>query len=62
MMRLTHQLIVNFVKGGLGLGSADTKQESPNRYSYGGANSHKSCVDQGDRWIIKFRLSLTYST
>ena len=30
----------------LGLG---VQQESPNCYSYGGANSHKSCVDQGDR-------------
>ena len=39
----------------LGLG---THQGSPDRYSYGGANSHRSCVDQGDRWVIKFRLGL----
>jgi len=38
----------------LGLGA----QGSPDRYFYGGANSHKSCVDQGDRWMIKFRLGL----
>ena len=29
----------------LGLGA---QQGSPDRYSYGGANSHKSCVDQED--------------
>ena len=39
----------------LGLGA---QQGSPDRYSYGGANSHKSCVDQGDHWEIKFRLGL----
>jgi len=33
----------------LGLGSASAKQESPDHYSYGRANSHKSCVNQGDR-------------
>jgi len=36
----------------------DMQQDSPDRYPYGGANSHKSCVDQGDRWVIKFRLDL----
>jgi len=40
----------------LGLG---VQQSSPDRYSYGGANSHRSCVDQGDRWVKKFRLSLS---
>jgi len=39
----------------LGLGA---QQGSPYRYSYGGANSHKSCVDRGDRWAIKFRSGL----
>jgi len=34
------------------------QQGSPDRYSYGGTNSHKSCMDQGDRWVIKFRLGL----
>ena len=34
------------------------QQENPDCYSYGGANSHKSCVDQGDRWVIKFMLGL----
>jgi len=34
------------------------KQESPNHYSYVGANSHKFCVDKGDRWVIKFRSDL----
>jgi len=41
--------------GRLGLGSVSA---SPDRYSYSGANSHKSCMDQGDRWVIKFRLGL----
>ena len=27
------------------------QQVSPDRYSY--ANSHKSCMDQGDHWVIK---------
>ena len=35
-----------------------TQQGNPDRYSYGEANSHRSCVDQGDGWIIKFRLGL----
>jgi len=39
----------------LGLG---VQQGSPDRYSYGGANSHKSCMDQEDHWEIKFRLGL----
>jgi len=26
------------------------QEDSPDRYSYDGANSHRSCVDQGDRW------------
>jgi len=39
----------------LGLG---VQQGSSDRYSYSGVNSHKSCVDQGDRWVIKFRLGL----
>ena len=40
---------------GLRLGA---QQGSLDRYSYGEANSHKSCVDQGDHWVIKFRLGL----
>ena len=40
------------------LGLAGAQQESLDRYSYGGANSHKSCVNQGDRWVIKFRSGL----
>ena len=47
-----------YPKGKLGQGSLGAKQESSDRYSYGGANSHRTCVDQGDRWIIKFRLGL----
>jgi len=39
----------------LGLGAQPDRSD---RYSYGGANSHKSCVDQGDRWEIKFGLGL----
>ena len=39
----------------LGLG---VQLGSPDRYSYGGANSHRSCVDQRDHWVIKFRLDL----
>jgi len=34
-----------YLEGRLGLGA---QQGSPDRYSYGGANSHKTCVDQGD--------------
>ena len=34
------------------------QQGSPDRYSYGGANSHRSCVDQEDHWVIKFNLGL----
>ena len=36
----------------------EAQQDSPDCYSYGGENSHKSCVDQGDRWVIKFKLGL----
>jgi len=39
----------------LGLG---VQQETPDRYSYSRAHSHKSCIDQGDRWVIKFKLGL----
>ena len=39
----------------LGLGM---QQGSPDRYSYGRVNSHRSYVDQGDRWVIKFRLGM----
>ena len=42
----------------LGLGDADTQQDSPDRYSIGGANSHKSCVDKRDSWVIKFKSDL----
>jgi len=45
-------------EGRLGLGGTGTQQGSPNRYSNGRANSHKSCIDQGDRWMIKFRSGL----
>jgi len=44
-----------YPEGGLGLGP---QQDSLDHYSYGGANSHRSCVDQGDHWVIKFRLGL----
>jgi len=37
----------------------DVQWVSPDRYSYGGANSYRSCIDQGDRWAIEFRLGLT---
>jgi len=40
-------------RSGLGV-----QRDSPDRYFYGGANFHKSCVDQGDCWVIKFRLGL----
>ena len=39
----------------LGLGA---QQGSPDRYSYGRVNSHKFCVDQGNRQVIKFKWSL----
>ena len=39
----------------LGLGA---QQDSLDHYSHSGASSHKFCVDQGGRWVIKFRLSL----
>jgi len=44
-----------YSEGILGLGSTDTKQKSPDHYSYDGENSHKSCADQEDIWVIKFR-------
>ena len=40
------------------LGRAGTQQGSLDHYSCVGANSHKSCMNQGDRGVIKFRLSL----
>ena len=39
----------------LGLG---VQQGSSDRCSYDEANFHKSCVYQGDCWVIKFRLDL----
>ena len=45
-----------YPEGRLGLGA---QQGSPDRCSYGGTNSHRSCVNQGDRWVIKFRLGLS---
>ena len=36
----------------------DAQQDSPDHYFYGGANYHRSCGDQGDRWVIKFTLDL----
>jgi len=44
-----------YPEGRLGL---VTQQGSPDRYSYGEANSHRSCVDHGDHWVIKLRLGL----
>ena len=44
-----------YPEGRLGLGA---QQSSPDQYSYGEANSHKSSVDQGDRWVIKFGSGL----
>ena len=35
----------------LGLGA---QQDSLDHYSDSGASSHKFCVDQGGRWVIKF--------
>jgi len=32
----------------LGQSGEGAQHRSPDRYSYGGVNSHKSCVDQGD--------------
>jgi len=42
----------------LGLSGAGAQQESPDHYFYDGINSHKSYMDQGDRWVIKFRSGL----
>jgi len=44
-----------YPEGRLGLGA---QQGGPYRYSYGGANSQRSCVDQENHWVIKFRLGL----
>ena len=44
-----------YPKERLGLGA---QQDSPDRYSYGRVKSYKSCVDQEDRWVIKFSLGL----
>ena len=44
-----------YPEGRLGLGA---QQGSPDRYSYDGANFHKSSVNQGDHLVIKFRLGL----
>ena len=46
----SHSDVQLYPEGRLGL---DGQQDSLNRYSYGGANSHRSYVDQGDRWVIK---------
>ena len=42
----------------LGLGGAGAQQKSPDHYSCVGANFHKSYMDQGDHWVIKFRSGL----
>ena len=34
----------------LGLGA---QQGSPDCYSYNRANSHRSSIDQGDRWVVQ---------
>ena len=47
-----------YPKGRLGLGDTGTQQESSDYYSCVGTNSHKSCVNQRDCWVIKFRLNL----
>ena len=46
-----------YLEGRLGLGA---QQDSPDRYSYGGANSHSSYVDQGALGNkVQVRLELT---
>jgi len=45
-------------EGRLGLRGIDAQQESVDHYSCVGANSNKSCVDQRDRWAIKFRSGM----
>jgi len=50
--------IQSYLEGRLRLSGAGAQQESPDRYSYSGANFHKSWVDQEDRWVIKFRSGL----
>jgi len=47
-----------YPEGRLGLGGADAQQENPYYNSYSGANSHKSYVSQGDRWVTKFKSGL----
>ena len=47
-----------YPQGKLGLGGGSAQQGSPDHYSYGGANSHKSCMNQRDRRVIKFRSGL----
>jgi len=47
-----------YLEGRLGLDGTGLQQESPYHYSCAGANSHKSCVNQEDHWVIKFRLGL----
>jgi len=47
-----------YSKGRLGLDGANIKQENPDHYSCVGTNSYKSCVDQGDYSVIKFKLGL----
>ena len=44
-----------YPEGRLRLDSTDVKQESSKHYSFVGANSQKSCMDQGDRWVIKYK-------
>ena len=39
-----------YPEGRLRLGA---QQGSPDRYSYGEVNSHRSCVDQGDHWVTQ---------
>jgi len=40
-----------YPEGRMGIGGVDAQQKSPYHYSCIEANSPKSCVDQGDRWI-----------
>jgi len=46
-----------YPEGRLGLGGIGV-YESLDCYFYGGANSHKFCVDQRDHWVIKFKLRM----
>jgi len=45
-----------YPEGRLGLDGVGA-QGSPNHFCVG-VNSHKSCMDQGDRWVIKPRSGL----